>query len=383
MNIKNYIDTEELKFTVEFITPCFLGGATGNAEIRTAPFKNLIRRWWRIVNGNLSPEELWQKEAELFGSTEKNPKLGKSFGKSKVVVEIIEDESKYSYQRNNQLRFPEKTIKHPEVSRPMSFETYLGMGPIFWNKEKKITEYKFFPINEFIPEIRNINPKTRQEIVSDASGYISMILRIPENERDSFIKILTYINYFGSIGSRSRNGWGSININPLSDFNLLKPKDIKESSVLWNNLIDVSCDKKYPSAIARDEMGLLCWGTPQRNTWEEAMYDAAKIYCALRTSFKFTGDSKVMSSRHLLGYPITHHEYDRWPVKNTRLPSQLYIKINMNQGKYRALITHIPNLIPLDGFTVEKQQTIWTKVHNFLDNYEIEEKKISRFGGAK
>ena len=92
MNVSRYTKqtNTELRFDVEFITPTFLGGADGNAEIRTAPFKNLLRRWWRIANGNLSPEELWQKESELFGSTEKNPKTEKTFGKSKVMFGILD-----------------------------------------------------------------------------------------------------------------------------------------------------------------------------------------------------------------------------------------------------------------------------------------------------
>ena len=125
MNIKNYIDTEELKFTVEFITPCFLGGATGNAEIRTAPFKNLIRRWWRIVNGNLSPEELWQKEAELFGSTERNPKLGKSFGKSKVLLKILAVSEK-CIPTNEKFSIGDLETGYGT----MSLAKYIGYGPV-------------------------------------------------------------------------------------------------------------------------------------------------------------------------------------------------------------------------------------------------------------
>ena len=73
--------------------------------------------------------------------------------------------------------------------------------------------------------------------------------------------------------------------------------------------------------------------------------------------------------------------------KDTRLPSELYIKINLNQGKYRVQITHIPNLIPLQGFSVDDQRRIWKEVHSFLDKYQIEnnngeKKNLTRFGGA-
>ena len=139
MDVSRYVDTTTLEFEVEFITPTFLGGADRNAEIRTAPFKNLIRRWWRIANGNLSSTELWKKEAELFGSTEKQPEI---FGKSKVSLLIL-DTTNCKISNNKELLFPKSRLKHPEVPRPIEVETYLGMGPIFWNNEVKRQEYKF------------------------------------------------------------------------------------------------------------------------------------------------------------------------------------------------------------------------------------------------
>ena len=122
MDVSRYVDTTELKFEVEFITPCFLGGADSNAEIRVAPFKNLIRRWWRIANGHLSPEELWKKESELFGSTQKNPdiveenknkksseKQPEIFGKSKVELKIL-DKEKCKISKNRNLLFPNEKL---------------------------------------------------------------------------------------------------------------------------------------------------------------------------------------------------------------------------------------------------------------------------------
>lgn len=390
MNVSRYIDTVDLKFDVEFVTPCFLGGADGNADIRVAPFKNLLRRWWRIANGHLSPEELWKKESELFGSTEKNQESGKIFGKSRVELIIID--SNLIFQKTNKLRFPNKMINHPEVKNPMSFETYLGMGPVFWNKERKCSEYKLLPILEFAPARKEYDQYSKKEIaVPERKSCLSLSLTVPTSELDCFVLILSYINYFGTIGSRSRNGWGSISIrNVMKNSNelveLFKIKDIKEKSIDWGVLFDATCKKQYPSLLASDEKGLLCWCAPQRNSWADAMLDAAEIYSAVRTNFKLTGDNEL-HDRHLLGYPITHHEYHGWPVKNTRLPSELYMKINLNQGKYRVQITHIPNLIPLEGFTTNKQKEIWSKVHDFLDGYQLkndkgEKKNLSRFGGT-
>lgn len=378
MNVSRYTDTTELRFDVEFITPTFLGGADGNAEIRTAPLKNLLRRWWRIANGDLSPEELWKRESRLFGSTEKDPdiveenkKLPKElrkpeiFGKSKVVLKIKESNCQISNRR--ELLFPNMILNHPEVSRPVSVETYLGMGPVFWNKELKKTEYKN---NYIVP-----------------SGKVSISLVIPREETEMFINILSYINYFGTIGSRSRNGWGSIVISGLQNIStkaeIILPAISKISLIDWNTIYSKDEVKKYPYYFAKDEKGMLCWCTRPQKNWEEAMHIIADTYLKVRTAFKFQKtEQKVLEPRHLLGYPVTHHGVENWDIEkwkngktkkiNTRLPSQLILKVFKDNNSYYGLILHLPNQIPLKGFSVESQKDIWKFVHGALDHYGME-----------
>lgn len=368
LDVSRYTNVTELQFEVEFITPCFLGGADGNAEIRTAPFKNLFRRWWRIANGNLSPEELWKRESRLFGSTENDPDVVASnknkrpserepevFGKSKVGLCIVNQ--KIKYQNDQRLRFPKHKITHPEVNRPMYFETYLGMGPIFWNKEKKCSEYKYLPILE--------------------NSSISMRLNVPKSERSNFITILSLIHHYGTIGSRSRNGWGSLAIKDLlCDRVETKLKSINEMENLVkdiNELISQNNTKKYPSYIAKDQKGILLWNTDNHKTWQDAMKQIAQVYVNIRTEFKFTNND-ALSKRHLLGYPITHHGAKEWDIdkktkkkQNARLPSQLCIKIIRDNNEYRGQIIHIPNLIPLVGFSCNEQLNIWKEVYSSLD----------------
>jgi len=371
MDVSRYTDTTELKFEIEFITPTFLGGADGNAEIRTAPFKNLIRRWWRIANGKLSPDELWKKEAELFGSTEKNPDIVEAnkhrkssekqpeiFGKSKVFLLIL-DSTKCKFSSNKKLLFPNSILKHPEVTRPIEVETYLGMGPIFWNKEQKRQEYKF----------KYIEPNSK----------LLISLTIPKNEEQNFLKVLSLINLFGNIGSRSRNGWGSlriINMNfPLTD-------DISSfDSISFHTVFTNQERKKYPYGISKDEKGILCWKTNNYSSWEECMKDLAEKYLKIRTAFRFKQtEKKKLEPRHLLGYPITHHDVDIWTYEedkisgkkkkiNTRLPSQLLFKIvKTNNNSFYGQVLHLPYCIPLKGFSIQEQQSIWSFVHGALDH---------------
>lgn len=357
MNVSRYTDTTELRFDVEFVTPCFLGGADGNAEIRTAPFKNLLRRWWRIANGNLSPEQLWQKESELFGSTEKNPKTGKTFGKSKVELKIVDKTRRniIDIRENPRIRFPDETIHHPEVRDPMSFETYLGMGPIFGREYKK----------NYIRE----------------DSTVTLSLEIPNDRNIIFyiIKTLTLIDLFGSVGSRSRNGWGSISIQEISINNknaaLLSKERIYDDLKDWRQAFANDEIREYPFYLGKDKNGILCWESIEDfSHWSDAMHFLADAYMHLKTHFNFSEENirnNRLDKRHLLGYPITHHNVALEDWK--RLPSQLLLKvIKINRRKYKAQIFHLPSAIPLvwdKNSSGSGQLGIWQEVHDFLDEY--------------
>lgn len=371
MNVSRYTDTTELRFDVEFVTPCFLGGADGNAEIRTAPFKNLLRRWWRIANGNLSPEELWKQESRLFGSTEKDPDIveenkrlprdkrkPETFGKSKVELKIV-DKTRCNIvdiRENPRIRFPDETIHHPEADQPiMGFETYLGMGPIFGREYKK----------KYIRE----------------NSTVTFSLKIPNDKNVIFyiIKTLTLIDLFGGVGSRSRNGWGSVLIKEVSINNrnaaLLSKGRVYEDLKDWRQAFANDEIKEYPFYLGKDRNGILCWESIEDfSHWSDAMYFLADAYMHLKTHFTLSEENKRnnrLDKRHLLGYPITHHNValNDWE----RLPSQLLLKvIKITSRKYKAQIFHLPSAIPLTwdkDSAGSSQLGIWQEVHAFLDNY--------------
>lgn len=306
MNVNRYTKqtNTELRFDVEFITPTFLGGADGNAEIRTAPFKSLIRRWWRITNGNLSPEELWQKESELFGSTEKNPKTGKTFGKSKVILSIV-DSSRVQYS-SSQFDIEEA---HKEKNT-VDVGLYLGYGAV---TNKGIRNY--------------IKPGSR-------CGFE---MKVPSKYVKELEKTLFYINLFGTIGSKSKNGFGSISIaykfNPQECWPLCQ--DINK--VLNNG-------KNYPNAIVKDTNGILCWATNDYDSWEDAIKKLCDVYLEVGSWIKEEGGKSKW--RNLFGYAEA----------NKRLPSQVILKIakkklpEKNVCYYYGIIIHLPYAVCLSDW---------------------------------
>ena len=330
MNISRYTDTTELKFDVEFVTPTFLGGAYGNAEIRTAPFKNLLRRWWRIVNGRLSPEELWKKESELFGSTEKNPDTGKIFGKSKVELKIEGIENVQDLL-SNQLLF----IGKDGIS---DLALYTGYGSVSAGK----------------------NIRQNEKTYIKAGTKIKVSLRCPSYASEELKKSLFCIHLFGAIGSRSRNGWGSISLFPKS-FNF----DIKKHFPNYVKFKDALSGKKLcPFCIAADDFGILCWKTSEFDSWKIAFEMVAKLYHQLIQDLKSDDKKYNTEWRKLLGFADS----------NTRSPSQLLLKVvskvdKFSQKKFYGMIIHIPYLVQnWEEKSDNEQFRVWKFVHEWLDN---------------
>jgi len=340
MNVSRYIDTVELKFDVEFVTPCFLGGADGNADIRVAPFKNLLRRWWRIANGHLSPEELWKKESRLFGSTEKDPdiveenkKLPKekrkpeTFGKSKVELKLLEISPNDNYTCSEKI-FIGKNEK-------TDLALYTGYGSVNMGKT-------------YIKNQTNC----------------SFILSCPTKNEFEFEKTLFCMHLFGTIGSRSRNGWGAISVQPKSF--KFDPQKYFPTSVLLEEVMHNS--KNYPYCIGKDEKGLLCWQTVERyRSWMSAFEDIATVYHQLVSTLNEDDKKYKTKWRYLLGFAKA----------NERLPSQLLLKIctvktktssGVIQKQYFGQIVHAPYRI--EGWNEEKygnQLDAWKYIHEYLD----------------
>lgn len=342
IDVSRYIDVAELKFEVEFITPAFLGGADSNAEIRTAPFKNLIRRWWRIANGNLSPEKLWIKENELFGSTEKNPKIVEAnktkkkpereaeiFGKSKVGL-FIDDASEV------------KVSADAEKGNLKKF-LYLGYGPVQNN----------------VSDIKNF---------LKAGSKFSLTLTVPKEEKNNFINILTLINLFGEIGSRSRKSFGSVQIIPATDnFKLNNLKTLREQiPYLVQNCTDaMNSGKNYPHCIGRDEKGLLCWNTQDRESYAEVLADLTEIYKGAVQKAK----SASADGRTILG------SADKIPKTDIeRIPSSLLLKVIKSGEKYKGRILHLPYNI---NSLLKGQNKVWNEIYSYFDEFGLK-----RFGGA-
>ncbi len=322
------------KYTVRFTTPAFLGNAEQEGQWRTPPFKHLLREWWRVAWAEehgypADVSKMRAEEARLFGSAADG-------ASNKSLLRIRLDK----WDRGTKSKWPSTaTVKHPEVKGGMAVDSalYLGYGPV-----KKAGELNHAP-------------------AIDAGEMVTLRLAFPDDDNARLLmRALEMMSWFGAIGGRSRNGWGS--------FMLLGEESVEPEIKTrdWKECLEY----EWAHAIGGDEQGPLMWWTESFGRWEDVIAYLAELKIALRTSFPFTTgkDAAKPEARHWLSYPVSNsHSVKGWG--NKRLPNSLRFKVRKDEsGKLYGVIFHMPCKPPSD-FRPDRATLIrvWSSVHKFLD----------------
>jgi CRISPR-associated protein Cmr1 len=221
-------------------------------------------------------------------------------------------------------------------------QLYLGFGPLVI---KRVTALK-----------------ANAAIQADESARLSIALT--DDAANAFAAVLALVNLYGTVGGRSRNGWGSFVLKPLNDTPSL-PEESKAFQRRWREALQLD----WPHAIGADDDGRpLIWRTEEPRDWQQVMKRLAEIKIGLRTQFKpGANGAHVPEERHWLSYPITHHSVKSWG--NARLPNSLRFKVRPAQnGSVHGVIFHVPCLPPAD-FRPDRRviESVWQRVHQFLD----------------
>lgn len=205
--------------TFRIVTPMFLAGAEqSTAELRAASIKGALRFWWRALQWNhyQNVAKLHEKEAELFGSSES--------GQSKVRIRIVKGTNRKPMPVGNILRRDGSGYLQPggsgtegnEVGEGARYLSY-GVMEAFSGKNTtagKLTRSCFpCPIEDFQVEFC-VKEQTSVETVQQA---------------------IIAVGTFGGLGSKSRKGYGSMNLIQLQrdteNIPLEHPKEFIDSIV--------------------------------------------------------------------------------------------------------------------------------------------------------
>ena len=346
-----------LEYTLRFNTPAFLGNAEQQAQWRTPPFKALIRQWWRVVKAHefgYDHTRLRTAEMRLFGaaSDSGNEKSHRSLVRLRLS----------SWEAGKLPSVPRgDMVEHTEVpGGQVGANLYLGYGPI-----GGVTRSAIKP--------------------TEASSQL--VLRCPIEAADGIKAAMQLAAWFGTLGSRARNGWGAIHIEGEEIKGFAELKIPALTGVIAPRPLAKCLEVEWLHALGCDSTGLpLVWRLLKKDdvkrqlvpfdSWEEAMKELARIKIKVRTSdfFKFQGGGPGghpnPQPRHLLAYPAgSQHNVAAWG-NNGRLANQVLFKVHRHGNGFAATIAHFPSRLPAHmaaGRQVPDQGAIWKEVHRLLD----------------
>ena len=368
---------QRMTYRIRFLTPAFLGNAEQSGQWRTPPFKALLRQWWRVVwAANRSyPEdtaEMRQDEGRLFG----NAWIKDDFRKSAVRLRLRtwnggratgerwrfdhDDRASHASRRPDDRRTAGQretdgnaTIRHPEVDRSIDPLLYLGYGPLVFKGGTVL--------------------KSKAAIQAGETAELS--ITAPRAEIDDLRAALALMHAYGTVGGRSRNGWGSFAVEPSdgtagSDAPRIAPPADEGAAARrcvrpWEDALKLD----WPHAIGRDGTGPLVWRTAESYVdWKALMRDLAILKIGLRTMFVFP-NSRPPNDRHWLSYPVTNHNFGAW--NNLRLPNSLRFKVRPDPDdpkRLRGVVFHVPCLPPKEfGSDEHAIRNVWRMTHQLLD----------------
>ncbi|WP_290652115.1 hypothetical protein [Aquisalimonas sp.] len=324
---------ETRTITIEFLSPAFPGDAQQNAAWRTPPFKAQLRQWWRVVMAarGLTLADIRLQEGQLFGEA-----AGNSGRQSRVRLRLRGPRAwKLGTLREWVSKDSRQRMASGSGRRMFAGDVYLGYGPL---------------------QPKGAVLSASAAIASGESGELRLAWPRQEPGADGIDPALGLMHRLGTVGGRSRNGWGSYALVAGAP-----TVDLAAYRVDWREAIG----REWVHGIGADDRGLLLWWTPAEGSWEALVGRLARLRAELC--------SEAGPLRPLMSYPVTKRSQPGWD-QAARVPNTLRFKVVRDgHGKLRAQVAHLPcrpewrlwkELSP----TQQREFThLWRQAHELLD----------------
>ncbi len=339
IHVGRFKQREQITFRMEVLTPMFLGGASGDAELRAAPFKNALRYWWRITRGDIPEDRLLKQEQALFG--------GVSAEAVQSLVTVTVDGTVKTGGVGERDILGNKI--NPEANgRNVPLSAYLGMGVVHF--DGKCLKKRILPREAF-----------------------TLTVTFPKQHRDEMRDTLSLVKAFATFGARSRNGWGSLDMTPASGDLQLKTRN-ELFSAYGAELSDIfNVNRQYPFRLGKANQRPLMWLIHTDEDWRRVLGKAGEYYmdCRQQAALVFPkGPPQGVQKRHILGYPVTSHQVREWGGNSGRMPSQLRILVRRHKDRYAAFFFHLPHQLPKPWNTrLGREIDLWQTIHTHLDKH--------------
>jgi CRISPR-associated protein Cmr1 len=243
----------------------------------------------------------------------------------------------------------------------------------------------------------------RPPAIAPRKDLAHLRIACPDDAADELRAAMQLAAWFGTLGSRSRNGWGAVHIEGEHLLGLNGLCDTALARYAPPVSLDEAIQRDWPHAIGLAEDGRpAVWrvyartemieGKPRYvgfDSWAGVMERLAEIKIGFRTQFNLEGTEphNEIQKRHVLAYPITHHGLQGTGTKKImdgRLANQVRFKVacarrkdktNQDKDEYFGVIVHLPCAMPrvfFEGTTVQRpdnryQVDVWREVHHCLN----------------
>lgn len=353
---------KKLEYQVSFTTPAFLGNAEQQAQWRTPPFKALIRQWWRIATAKRFKYDhvrMREEEGVLFGHAwlkrRVNGREETWASQSQVRLRIDPWDAGTLHDQEWPGGKLDEIVTTRDGRGRVRADLYLGFGPV--SLEKRLSH----------PPAMYANRNTAK-------------LRLSGNINDDIVAAIQLIRWFGAMGGRSRNGWGSVVLSGGDPGGAL-PDSGQETlkSVLraWTECLD----RDWAHAIGTDGDGYpLVWVTQKKADWRGVMSTLAHLKVGIRGEAKKFRDGSGIGGPHLLGYPAGRDWILASLGTDARLAAQLRAKVINTGDGLIGMLFHLPCRFPDSlrhqlqpaqrDWLVRNERHVWTAIHSHLDANE-------------
>lgn len=325
------------EYTIRFLTPAFLGNAEQNGQWRIPPFKALLRQWWRVAYAAKKQFKMDQASMAAMRYEE-----GSLFGHAWLENDQDEKGNKVA-ARKSQVRIR----LDDQHGQAWSQGTQQGVEPLPTGLD---TSYAWFGLVNRKDKDKNKLPDRTGIKPTAAEGVRTLRIALPDEQTSVLEEVLVLINALGLLGSRSRGGWGALQIDGVQGLSGEKSKKYARS-------LDACLKDDWAMSLAIDEKGLCLWeGKKEFDSWDEAMKFIATQRKQVRANLK-----QMKDLRPALGF-----------ASPGRMPSPLRWKVMATQpGKLRVRVFALPHRIPDEGgkrLSPQDLQSAWKTVASTLDN---------------
>ena len=384
---------ERIAFEVEFVTPCFLGGAdnTNTAEWRAASIRGQLRWWLRAVAGGKFAGDLQKvvdAETRLFGSTNASGSVRLRVGPTPSGA--LSRGTVDPYPRNcgpeellrrsgGDPRNKKELARVSLGARPSNPINYLAYGCLNFVKPKGATHGR----------VEAVRPAIAPGEV--ATFEVRLVRPLSDDDRELLARSLWAWLHLGGIGARCRRGLGSLALRHAQTLGTAWPSPLLEppgtpadfiAAAKWaSGLGSVEPTHGQPADWSHfsSKSRILVSATSCR-TWDNALELAGIWLIAFRRRYGHPEDSRVVATAPLaqrdyvwaapnaraadrfsnvpdragFGLPLP---FDRTTVvtwgdgkRDARRASPLLIHIaRIGEGNYHPVLTHLPARLTPDA----------------------------------